>query len=87
MKKLILAILIALLLLTSCSDYNIYKEEINICRVGNIYFDTSDDYLIRTSLSKPDYKEKLRLRAYGRPDENSEAFIEIKKKFKGGRSR
>ena len=40
MKKLILAILIALLLLTSCSDYNIYKEEINICRVGNIYFDT-----------------------------------------------
>ena len=40
MKKLILAVLIALLLLTSCSDYNIYKEEINICRVGNIYFET-----------------------------------------------
>lgn len=40
MKKLILAILTALLLLTSCSDYNIYKEEINICRVGDVYFDT-----------------------------------------------
>ena len=40
MKKLILAILTVLLLLTSCSDYNIYKEEINICRVGDVYFDT-----------------------------------------------
>ena len=40
MKKLILAILTALLLLTSCSDYNIYKEEINICGVGDVYFDT-----------------------------------------------
>lgn len=40
MKKLILAILTALLLLTSCSDYNIYKEEINICRVGDNYFTT-----------------------------------------------
>ena len=25
--------------------------------ISNIYFDTEDDYLIRTSLSKPKYKE------------------------------
>ncbi|MBQ3022591.1 MAG: polyphosphate polymerase domain-containing protein [Clostridia bacterium] len=51
--------------------------------ISNIYFDTPDDYLIRTSLSKPDYKEKLRLRSYGVPDADSKVFLEIKKKYKG----
>lgn len=51
--------------------------------VANIYYDTSDDYLIRTSLSKPKYKEKLRLRAYGVPTLDSKVYLEIKKKFKG----
>lgn len=51
--------------------------------IANIYFDTPDDYLIRTSLQKPKYKEKLRLRAYGIPNENSKVYLEIKKKFKG----
>lgn len=51
--------------------------------IANIYFDTPDDYLIRTSLSKPEYKEKLRLRAYGVPNSESKVFLEIKKKFKG----
>ena len=51
--------------------------------IANIYYDTNDDYLIRTSLSKPDYKEKLRLRAYGVPDKKSKVYLEIKKKYKG----
>ena len=51
--------------------------------IANIYFDTPDDYLIRTSLSKPEYKEKLRLRAYGVPGIDSKVFLEIKKKFNG----
>jgi len=51
--------------------------------IANIYYDTPDDYLIRTSLSKPEYKEKLRLRAYGVPDSDSKVFLEIKKKFNG----
>ena len=49
----------------------------------NIYFDTPDYRLIRTSLEKPAYKEKLRLRSYGVPQDDTQAFIEIKKKFKG----
>ena len=49
--------------------------------ISNIYFDTEDDYLIRTSLSKPNYKEKLRLRSYGVPSNDSKVFLEIKKKF------
>ena len=35
--------------------------------ISNIYFDTENFYLIRHSLEKPLYKEKLRLRAYGLP--------------------
>lgn len=51
--------------------------------ISNIYYDTVDDYLIRSSLSKPEYKEKLRLRSYGIPCENSKVFLEIKKKLSG----
>lgn len=51
--------------------------------IANIYYDTADDYLIRKSLSKPTYKEKLRLRAYGVPRRTEKVFLEIKKKFNG----
>jgi len=51
--------------------------------ISNIYYDTSDDFLIRHSLSKPLYKEKLRLRSYGIPGEEDKVFLEIKKKFNG----
>jgi hypothetical protein len=51
--------------------------------ISNIYFDTPDDHLIRTSLAKPKYKEKLRLRVYGTPDKNDTAFLEMKRKFNG----
>ncbi len=49
----------------------------------NIYYDTPDFRLIRTSLDKPLYKEKLRLRSYGIPSDEKTAYIEIKKKFQG----
>lgn len=49
----------------------------------NIYYDTPDFQLIQKSLDKPVYKEKLRLRTYGVPEDDSNAFIEIKKKYKG----
>lgn len=51
--------------------------------IRNIYFDNSDDELIETSLLKPAYKEKLRLRSYGVPDSDSTVFFEIKKKYRG----
>ena len=49
----------------------------------NLYYDTPYYYLIRHSLEKPKYKEKLRLRCYGVPDAQTQAFLEIKKKAKG----
>ena len=52
-------------------------------RICNCYYDTPEHLLIRRSLDKPRYKEKLRLRCYGVPTEDSIAFAEVKKKFKG----
>ncbi len=52
-------------------------------RINNIYYDTPSFQLIRTSLDKPVYKEKLRLRTYGDTEDSTQAFIEIKKKYKG----
>lgn len=54
--------------------------ESTIC---NIYFDTPDHRLIRTSLEKPVYKEKMRLRSYGVPKADDTVFLELKKKYKG----
>lgn len=51
--------------------------------IRNIYFDNSDDELIETSLRKPAYKEKLRLRSYGTPERGTTVFFEIKKKYRG----
>lgn len=49
----------------------------------SMYYDTASSLLIRRSMEKPVYKEKLRLRCYGVPESDSPSFIEIKKKFKG----
>src|SRR5699024_4007412 len=51
-------------------------------KVCNVYFDTPDYRLIRSSIEKPVYKEKLRLRGYAEtvgPD--STVYVELKKKF------
>lgn len=59
-------------------EYNKNKE---FYTISNIYYDTNDDYLIRNSLSKPLYKEKVRLRAYGVPKSDEKVYLEIKKKY------
>lgn len=58
-------------------------DEYGESTILNIYFDTPDFRLIRTSLEKPKYKEKLRLRSYGIPTDDTKSFIEIKKKYDG----
>lgn len=60
-----------------CDRYDNYT----IC---NIYYDTEQYELIRKSIERPKYKEKLRLRSYGIPKSiNDTVFLEIKKKFNG----
>lgn len=51
--------------------------------ICNIYYDTPDYRLIRHSLEKPVYKEKIRLRSYGPAGPGVDTFLELKKKYKG----
>lgn len=51
--------------------------------ICNLYFDTPDYLLIRRSLEKPTYKEKIRLRSYGAAKKDGTVFLELKKKYKG----
>jgi hypothetical protein len=51
--------------------------------ISSIYYDTDDYRLIRTSLEKPKYKEKLRVRGYGDINAESTVFVELKKKYDG----
>ncbi len=50
--------------------------------IRNLYYDTDTYLLIRRSIEKPTYKEKLRIRSYSRADNNSTVFVELKKKYK-----
>ena len=49
--------------------------------IRNIYYDTDNWRLIRRSIEKPWYKEKLRVRSYTQATDTSPVFIELKKKF------
>ena len=51
-------------------------------KICSIYFDTNNYDLIRNSLEKPIYKEKVRIRSYGKVENEDKIFFEIKKKYK-----
>ncbi len=70
-------------ILDAMREWGYHVDDYGESTVSNIYYDTADYALIRRSLEKPVYKEKLRLRAYGAPGADSPAFVEIKKKFRG----
>lgn len=50
--------------------------------IRNLYYDTDTYLLIRRSIEKPAYKEKLRVRSYTQADSDSMVFVELKKKYK-----
>lgn len=54
--------------------------ESTIC---NVYFDTPDYLLVRRSLERPVYKEKIRMRSYGPAYGDDAVFLELKKKYDG----
>ena len=50
--------------------------------IRNIYLDTDTNTLVRISVSKPKFKEKMRIRKYGTwNDGRDEYFLEIKRKI------
>ena len=48
----------------------------------NLYYDNESYLLIRNSIEKPVYKEKLRVRSYGQATSDSTVFVELKRKYR-----
>lgn len=63
-------------------DLYMTPDEFGQSSIYNLYYDTATFLLIRRSLDKPVYKEKLRLRSYLRADSDTQVFLELKKKHK-----
>ena len=51
--------------------------------IASLYYDTPNYQLIRTSVEKPPFKEKIRLRSYGLATRESPVFLELKRKAYG----
>lgn len=51
--------------------------------IYNLFYDTENFDLIRASIEKPLYKEKFRIRSYGKAEPDSPVYLELKKKYDG----
>jgi hypothetical protein len=61
-----------------------YCKDGQMYHLRNVYFDTLDHQLISLSLLKPDFKEKLRIRKYGKQGDGTNlVFLEVKRKIRG----
>jgi hypothetical protein len=59
----------------------IKKDQYFQYTVHNIYYDSPDSQMIISSLNSDRFKEKLRLRCYEQPSDDTLCFLETKKKF------
>lgn len=57
------------------------KDVVYKSTIYNVYYDTDNFELIRKSIEKPIYKEKLRIRSYDKPTLDSSVYVELKKKY------
>lgn len=63
-------------------DYMIV-DKYGLTQIASLYYDTPNYRLIRESLEKQCFKEKIRLRSYGLADNNSKVYLELKRKYDG----
>ncbi len=56
-------------------------DEYGKSTIRNLYYDTDNYRLIRASLEKPVYKEKLRVRSYRAAAPGDKVYVELKKKY------
>ena len=71
------------LILKEIMESKMIEDEHGKSTICNIYFDTNQFDLIRHSITKPVYKDKVRLRSYNIPNMNSKVYLEIKRKYAG----
>lgn len=69
--------------LTEYMELDAYNRNDKFYSISNLYYDTEQHTLVRSSLSKPKYREKLRIRAYGVPEPDAKVYLELKKKVFG----
>ena len=60
---------------------HMWLDQFGHTQIRNIYFDTDNYRLVRRSLEKPSYKEKLRIRSYRQVSAQDTVFVELKKKY------
>ena len=58
-------------------------DEFGLTSIASLYYDTPTYHLIRMSIEKPPFKEKIRLRSYGLATDTSPVFLELKRKAYG----
>lgn len=63
--------------------HSMRRDRYGLHTICSVYYDSEDFALIRHSLDKPKFKEKMRMRSYGVPCENDNVFVELKKKLDG----
>ncbi len=68
------------ILLSAMSPY-MRLDKYGRTTIRNIYFDTDNFRIIRRSIEKPVYKEKLRVRSYNLATPSEKVFVELKKKY------
>lgn len=69
--------------LMAAINAHMHPDKYGKSTIRNLYYDTDTYLLIRRSIEKPVYKEKLRIRSYERAKDDSNVFVELKKKYKG----
>lgn len=85
-KKYIITEEIYRLIIPQLEEYmevDVHSRNGGFYTICNIYYDTPDNEIIRRSIERPVYKEKLRLRSYGIVGLKDKVYLEIKKKFNG----
>ena len=58
-------------------------DSFGLTSIASLYYDTPNFRLIRASVEKPPFKEKIRLRSYGLATDTSPVFLELKRKAYG----
>ena len=62
---------------------HMFVDQYGLTSIASLYYDTPDYRLIRTSIEKPAFKEKIRVRSYGMAKEDTPVYLELKRKAYG----
>lgn len=71
------------LILKKIMEEKMVEDEHGKSTICNIYLDTDNFDLVKHSITKPAFKDKVRLRSYNIPKFDTKVFLEVKRKYDG----